>query len=197
MLAYIVSLLVYLLSYPAVFSLTNNLLLALMFKLLATSASLFYFRKSLPFRIRFDILAVLAGALIFFVWVGLDPFYFQSSDPVAPFSAVLDILLKLTISVALAPVIEEFFTRYFLARILINKNWEKVPLGKYDLLSFIVTVLFFGFSHDRWLAGIVTGILLNLLFYKTKNIESCILAHATANVLLGIFVIYTGSWQFW
>ena len=124
---------------------------------------------------------------------GFNPFSIQEVH----YYNTVEIILKLIISVVLAPVVEEVFTRFFLIRWLVEKNWKKVKLGKYTHLSFIVTVLFFGFSHNRWLPGLITGVILNLLLYKRKNIGSCVLAHGVANLALGIYVIYTGSWHFW
>ena len=197
MLPYIVTLLVYLLSPQLVSLFSNSLLIKLVTQLILTGASLVYFRESFKFKLKFDFLAIVIGAVIFFLWVFLDPFYphlVQAS--IIPYS-LLEIVPKLIISIIYAPIIEEFFTRFFLIRWLVDKEWKKVPLGKYTLTSFIITVLFFGFSHGRWLPGLITAILLNLLLYKRRNIESCITTHVVANLLLAIFIIATGSWIFW
>lgn len=192
---YIVTLLVYLFSYPLAHYLTGDTTASLMFKLIAVSACLYHFRKSFRFRISWNWLAVLIGVVVFIQWVAFGDFVLGETDSV-PFSFV-DMTLKLLIGVALAPVVEEFFTRFFLIRYLIDKDWKKVKLGTYTNASFIITVIFFSLSHSRWLAGLFAGILFNLLLYRTRKIEHCVLAHAVANLLLGIYVIYTGSWQFW
>lgn len=187
----------YLLTFVIIFGVTKNLTIALIAKILVTSVLLFYFRKQFKFRIKFDMLAVLAGLFIAFQWVALDGLYpLLGVDTLYNYSSI-DIFLKLLTGVVLAPVIEEFFTRFFLMRFVIEKNWQKVRIGTYSLISFIITVIYFGFSHNRWLVGIITAIILNLLLYKRKNIESCILAHAIANLALGIYVIATGSFYFW
>ncbi|MBN2422146.1 CAAX prenyl protease-related protein [Candidatus Woesearchaeota archaeon] len=197
MLAYIITLIVYLLSFPSFYFLTGNLTLSILAKLVLAGVCLFIYKKSFKFRIKFDWFAVVIGIVIFMQWVLLDNLYpHLGSDIIYNYSSV-DIMLKFLTGVVLAPVIEEFFTRFFLMRWIIDKNWEKVALGKYTFMSFLITVLFFGFSHNRWLAGIITGILLNILLYKRKNIESCILAHSAANLLLGIYVVYRGAFYFW
>jgi uncharacterized protein len=195
---YFAVLLTYLLTSSIVLFFTNNYLYAMIVKLVAVSSLLFIFRKRFRFKIKFDFLAIFTGILIFGIWIGVDNLYphITLRAPETTFT-IFEIILKLLISVAIAPVVEEIFTRFFLLRWVIDKNWEKVEQGKYTFSSFIITVLFFGLSHDRWLAGMITGVIFNLLYYKTKNIESCILAHAIANLALGIFVIYTGSWHFW
>ena len=155
---------------------------------------------------RLDLLALLVGALIFALWVGLEGHYpmFSSAashfDPSVFGTEMLITLLciRLVGSVLVAAFIEELFIRSFLLRFLIDpEKWADVPVGTYTFVSFVVVVLFFGFAHFQWLPGILTGIILNLLLYKRKNIFSCVQAHAIANLLLFLYVIYTGSWFFW
>ncbi len=106
------------------------------------------------------------------------------------------ILARFAGSVLVAPLIEELFCRSFLMRYVIDERWQDVPIGTYTLGSFVIVTLFFGFSHFRWLPGILTAVLLNLLLYRTKNLSSCVVAHATANLLLLVYVVYTGGWEF-
>lgn len=155
------------------------------------------FWKKYKLNFKFDFLAILVGAIIFLIWIGLEGFYpVLFKIEYVPINAFF-LISRLIGFLLIAPVIEELFTRSFLIRFIISNNWKKVPIGKYTLPSFIITVLFFGFSHSRWLAGIIAGVLLNLLLYKQKSIESCIVAHFTANLLLAIYVITTSSWFMW
>ena len=155
---------------------------------------------------KLDLLALLIGLLIFALWVGLDGHYpmFSSAsshyDPSVLGIGMLIVLLSIRLvgSVLVAAFIEELFIRSFLLRVLIDPDkWADVPIGTYTLGSFVVVVLFFGFAHFQWLPGILTGILLNLLLYKRRNLFSCVQAHAIANLMLFLYVIYTGSWFFW
>lgn len=155
------------------------------------------FWKHYKLKFKWDSIAVITGIIIAFIWLVIENIYPHlfaiEYNPTNLFS----LISKLLGFILIAPFIEELFTRSFLMRILINKNWRKVPIGKYTLPSFIITVLFFGLSHNRWLQGIIAGILLNLLLYKQKRIESCIIAHLTANIILAIYIIYTNSWFLW
>ncbi len=197
MLLYLVILIIHILISDIVFYLTNNLTVALLFRLIVIGAILYFFRERFKFRIRFDFLAILIGLVIFILWVALEGYYphFGISSVIS--YNLVEVIIKMITFVVITPVIEEFFTRFFLIRWVISKDWIKIPLGKYTFGSFLVSVFFFGFAHSRWLPGLISGVLLNLLFYKRKNIESCVLAHAVANLALGIYVIYTGNWQFW
>ncbi|CAD6492269.1 MAG: CAAX protease self-immunity [Candidatus Argoarchaeum ethanivorans] len=153
---------------------------------------------------RLDGISILIGVVIFLLWVGLEGIYpmFSSADvhydptifDTAAFGFL--ILVRFAGSVLVAPFVEELFCRSFLMRYLIDSKWQAVPIGAYTLGSFIIVTLFFGFSHFRWLPGILTAVLLNLLLYRTKNLSSCVAAHATANLLLLVYVVCTGKWGF-
>ena len=155
---------------------------------------------------RIDVVALLVGVLIFAWWVGLEghyPLFFGASshfDPSVFGTEMLIILLSVRLvgSVLVAALIEELFCRSFLIRYVIDPDkWADIPVGTYTLASFVVVVLFFGFVHFQWLPGLLTGIILNLLLYKRRNIFSCVQAHAMANLLLFFYVVYTKSWFFW
>ncbi|PYL45604.1 MAG: hypothetical protein DMF40_14970 [Verrucomicrobia bacterium] len=62
----------------------------------------------------------------------------------------------------------------------------------------MVTVAF-TFSHSRpnWLAAFVCGMLYNVVAYRSRSLASCILAHATTNLLLGLWIMQTRQWGFW
>jgi CAAX prenyl protease-like protein len=155
-------------------------------------------------RRRIDGTSVLIGVVIFLLWVGLEGLYpmFSSADthydPTIFDTATFGLLIlaRFAGSVLVAPVIEELFCRSFLMRYAINARWQDVPIGAYTLGSFVIVTLFFGFSHFRWLPGILAAVLLNLLLYRTKNLSSCVAAHATANFLLLVYVVYKGEWGF-
>ena len=189
---YIIPFLVYVISIPLIAN--NYLLIARVAVLLLL---LFLFRKFYKFKLKFDVFSVLIGFVIFLFWILLEGYYpiFGTTSFVPDDNIFL--LVRVFSFVIITPIIEEFFTRNFLARILIKNDWQKVQLGKFTATSFILTVLFFGFSHNRWLPGLIAGILLNYLIYKKKNMNSVIIAHSTANILLAIYIIYTSSWGFW
>lgn len=153
----------------------------------------------------FDSTAVLVGITIFAIWVGLEgmvPQFFSADahyDPTIFGSALFFVLIFVRFigSVLVAPVIEELFMRSFLIRYIISPKWEDVAIGAYSFESFTIVTLVFGFSHYRWLPGIITAILLNLLLYRKKNIVPCIVAHGVANLLLLVYVVATNSWFFY
>jgi len=166
-------------------------------KTIATLIALGYFWNDYKeIKLKFDASAIAIGILVFAVWVGLEPLYNAGEITFVPI--IQNIIIRFFGSIFVASAIEELFTRSFLMRFFIDPGkWEKIPIGKYAFLSFLITVLFFGFSHNRWIAGLAVGIILNLYLYKRKDIFSCIQAHAWANLILAVYVTATSSWFFW
>ncbi len=97
----------------------------------------------------------------------------------------------------LVPVVEEIFWRGFLLRWVISPDWQDVEIGFFSLRSFVWVTFLFTLAHPEWIAAAVYCILLNLLLYWKRDLWNCIVAHGTSNLLLGIYVIYTGSWGLW
>ncbi len=148
---------------------------------------------------------LVAGVLVFVLWINLDwevniggsaiPF-----DPSALGSGLpkAGIIIIRTLSASLiVPVIEEVFWRSFLIRWIEDPDFQKVSIGHFTWFAFIITSVLFGLEHNLVIAGITAGIVYSLVLYYTKSISSCILAHASTNLILALYVVYTGSWRFW
>jgi hypothetical protein len=101
--------------------------------------------------------------------------------------------------VVVVPLLEELFWRGFLMRYLINHDFEKVPIGKFEPKAFALTAIFFALAHSGpdFPAALLTGVLYNWIACKTKNLSDCVLAHAVTNLLLGISIVATRQWGFW
>ena len=63
----------------------------------------------------------------------------------------------------------------------------------------IVGVAVYGaLSHvNEPLAAIAWFSMVTWLYIRTKSIWNCVIAHAITNLLLGLFVIKTGTWSLW
>ena len=57
-------------------------------------------------------------------------------------------------------------------------------------------VALFAIEHDRWLVGAICGIAYGALYLR-RGLVAAIVAHATTNLVLGLWVLRTGQWQFW
>ena len=152
--------------------------------------------------------AVLAGVLVFAIWVGLDRFYpelsksgatgnpadvFGRNSPLAWFFDGVHIL-GMTLVV---PPLEEVFYRSFLYRIIARQDFLSVPLNQWVPLPFFVTAIVFGVSHNEWLAGILCGMIYQWLVIRKNRLGDAMTAHAITNLLLGLWIVWRGAWHFW
>jgi len=112
---------------------------------------------------------------------------------------VVAISFRILGATLLVPVMEELLWRSFLMRYLIKKDFLSLPLGGYHIFSFWVTVIAFTLVHQtwEWPAAFLTGIAYGFYLVKTKNLMGCIWAHATTNLGLAIYVLWTQRWYYW
>lgn len=154
---------------------------------------------------RHSLLSLLTGLVIFAFWIQLDQGFATLGDPAGfnPLQVPQDagrnllILARLAGAVLVVPLMEELFWRSFLPRYLIDPHFKQVAIGRFSLYSFVTTSLLFGLEHHHYLAGILAGVLFNLLLYRSRSIAQCILSHAVANLALGLYVLRSGQWHFW
>ncbi|MEI7957248.1 MAG: CPBP family glutamic-type intramembrane protease, partial [Verrucomicrobiota bacterium] len=96
---------------------------------------------------------------------------------------------------------EELFWRGFLMRFVCD--WEgdfwQQPFGRGGWLSYFIVTALFIFSHGAldWAAAWVYGSLTYLLCVWSKNLGACIVMHATANFLMGLYIIAYGKFGLW
>ena len=153
--------------------------------------------------------ALVVGAGIFGIWVGLDGLYPRLSEPDAVWNpgkrfgegsalAWLFVVVRIAGSTVVVPPLEEVFYRSFLYRMFVKTDFRAMPLGQFHWLSFVVTSAIFGLMHpDRWLAGILCGLAYQWLVIRKNRLGDAMTAHALTNLLLGLWVIWKGAWSFW
>jgi hypothetical protein len=196
-----------------------NLLWAYPLRVLCVGAALVYFwrhyaelRGPASGRVAFNVtLAIVVGLVAIVVWIALDPFYpgltkLMTGKPPVPFDPFSIenesarwsfIALRAFGAVVVVPVMEEIFWRAFLIRWIEDEDFQRVPVGTFGWRSFGFTVLLFGAEHDQWIAGLICGALYNWLFYRTRSVWACIIAHAVSNAALAGWVLARGDWKFW
>lgn len=151
------------------------------------------------------LIAVAIGLLVLVLWIlpeGLYPLLGETTifDPYQHFSgpqAIVWIGFRLIGAVLVVPIAEEFFWRGFLIRWLVRPDFRTVAPGTFTWLSFLITSGLFAVEHAHWLVGLMAGIAYNLLWYRTRSLKACILAHGVSNLGLGVWVLSTGQWSFW
>lgn len=181
-------------------------------KALTVAYLLFRFRghyRELTFRDLANLPATLAacgiGLLVFALWIKMDwtlgaagvPQGFNPELLAGRTTQLAMTSFRIAGAVLVVPVMEELFWRSFLIRYMIDKNFDTVPIGTFTWASFLVTVGLFGLEHNFIYAGIMAGIVYNLLLYRTRSLAHCVLAHAVTNLALAIYVVSSGKWQFW
>ena len=126
---------------------------------------------------------------------GFNPYLFGKDN----WQAWLNLGFRFVRLVIVVPLIEEIFWRGFLLRYLIRDDFTQVPIGAFSWLSFTVVTAGFVLEHSPadWPAAALTGILFNLVAYRTKSLSACVLTHAVTNALLGWYVLHTEQWGFW
>ena len=127
-------------------------------------------------------------------WVGADGF--NPSQPDGSLSGAL-ILMRLAGAVIVVPVMEELFWRSFLLRWFEQSDFMRLSPQAVSGRSVLYCAIPFGLEHNLWFAGILAGLAYGWLYRHTGKLWVPILAHALTNLLLGIWVVYTGNWRFW
>ena len=157
------------------------------------------------FTLKSIMFAIIAGLLVFAIWINMDWEITTISEPVQYNPQVLFqqnlgyiyLAIRIAGSSLIVPIFEELFWRSFILRYIISPEYHQVKLGTFTWPSFLISSLLFGLEHHFILAGIMAGLFYNMILYKTKNLYYCIIAHAITNFILCIYVVSTGSWHFW
>ncbi len=139
-------------------------------------------------------LSVLAGLLVFVVWIA--PELWLGSFPGVPAAAPLSAadspyspevcgwaltLAKLAASAFVISAAEELFFRRWLV----------------DFAGFWWMVALFAVEHgDRWAVGAVAGVVYGLVA-RRFGLFAAIVAHAVTNLALGLLVVFADHWEFW
>ena len=109
------------------------------------------------------------------------------------------IAVRMIGAVLVVPVMEELFWRDYLWRqILAPNDFKLAAVGECSVVPFLIVSGAFATVHGNWwLTAIVWAIIVAGLLVYTKSLGACIVAHATTNLLLGIYVLLYHDWAFW
>lgn len=128
---------------------------------------------------------------------GFDPSLLKDQGPWY-FASLAMRFVRLMVVV---PFVEEIFWRGFVMRLVQadGGNFQRVPFGRHTWPAFAVSTLGFMIVHDKtdWLGALGFGALMYFVAVRTRSLAACVAMHATANLLLGIYVMSTRQWGFW
>ena len=124
-----------------------------------------------------------------------DPF----RDIASPSLRWAFIAVRLAGATLLVPVMEELFWRDYLWRRIVSPNdFKLAAVGEWDWKAFLGVAVLFSVVHGNWwLTAIVWALMVGALLAYTKSLGACIIAHATTNLLLALYVLKTHDWSFW
>ncbi len=157
-----------------------------------------------------------AGLVGLVVWIGLlAPFV--PTARAEPWSTPA-FLLRLVSAGLVVPLFEELIMRGFVFRFglqwhrawrdrvreplhtaLDRRSVNEVEPGGWTWFAVLLSMLVFTSGHalHEWPAALAYGLLMALLWMHRRDLISCVTAHAVTNISLALFVLATGSWQYW
>jgi CAAX prenyl protease-like protein len=146
------------------------------------------------------------GAIV--LWIALDPWMPRTAarDNTFPFTTafelgfvpgILSIAFRIFGAVLVVPIVEELFWRGFLMRTIIKPEFEEVPLGTFQPLSFYITTVAFALVHVEFGSATLFALIAGWWFCRTKSIRAVITLHAAANFGLAVYVLLTRHWFLW
>ncbi len=127
---------------------------------------------------------------------GFDPGIFE--NPAAYWTSLVLRFFRAAVIVAL---VEEIFWRGFVMRFVCD--WEgdywKQPFGRAGVLSYLIVTGLFMVAHAPvdYAGAFVYGSLTYLLCAWSKNLGACVIMHAVANFLMGIYIMKSGNYGLW
>jgi uncharacterized protein len=144
------------------------------------------------------------GALVFVLWINLDGGWlvigggggFDPRDAAGAIRWELA-LPRLAGAALVVPVMEELFWRSFLLRWIDRHDFLSLQPSRLSLRALLIASLLFGLEHTLWFAGILAGLAYGWLYRASGNLWAPIVSHATTNLMLGIWVLFTAAWSFW
>jgi uncharacterized protein len=181
------------------------------FKILAVTCCLAVFRSTFTdIRPSWDVVvpSMLTGLVVCMVWVGTDSVlpYPRLGGRVGfnPFEAVSDDTTRavfLTVRMyglaLVVPVMEELSWRSFLLRYLTDNDFKRVPLEAFSWSAFWTVAVLFSAAHPEWLPAVITAATYGLLLRTTRSLFAAVVAHASTNLALGVYILVAGAWQYW
>jgi uncharacterized protein len=128
---------------------------------------------------------------------GFDARIFEDS----PFWYWTTILLRFVRAVIVVALVEEIFWRGFFTRFVMNPdgNYWKRPFGEFHWRSYCIVTPAFMAIHAPvdWLGAFFFGSMMYWLAVKSKSLFACIVMHAVANLLLGIYALAFEKYGLW
>jgi len=143
--------------------------------------------------------------VVFFIWIGMDDWRGAPSATMplelsfgSRAGQLLWIVARVLAATTTVPIAEELAFRGFLMRRLQSPDFEAIPLSRASWTGVALSSVAFGLLHgNRWIAGVIAGLLYALAARRSNRLGEAVAAHATTNALLAIWVLTRQEWQYW
>jgi len=166
---------------------------------------LFHYRKQLSLStLQLDPVSISIGAMVFVAWLMLvSPAPEVANEfSTALFSAPVGvslvwIVLRCVGAVVIVPLAEELAFRGFLLSFVERQCGFRLGPNASFAVALLISSLAFGAMHGAWIAGVVAGAAFGLAKFRRGRLMDAVIAHSTANLLLGGYVLAFKQWSYW
>ena len=180
-------------------------------RIVAVTTALLYFLRSYvelenkPPIVDF-LYAGVSGLIVFVIWIFPYPTWLVAGADIASVDPTLgqnnlETMLWLSThimgAVLVVPIMEELFWRSFVMRWFDNPDFLSIDPEKISGFAYVGSACLYALEHNSWLAGLFAGLVYGELYKTYKNLWVPIFAHAVTNGVLGIWVLFSGNWQYW
>ncbi|MGA3046460.1 MAG: exosortase E/protease, VPEID-CTERM system [Terracidiphilus sp.] len=176
-------------------------------RFVAAAVAIWHFRVGLKkLNWRFGWAAPLTGAGVFAIWIAASWWTKDSAGSqlggalaaLPPVSRWTWIAFRVAAAAVTVPIAEELAFRGYLARRVMNREFDTVPFSNLTILSICVSSVLFGALHGHdWIVGILAGLAYAMVLKWRGRIGDAVIAHATSNLLLAAWVLLRGDWAQW
>lgn len=151
------------------------------------------------------LISLLAGGVVFILWIAPMPGWAHLGAPTASFIPVdgagalrWDLIAVRSCGAALVvPVMEELFWRSFLMRWIDKRNFLALEPRMSSMTAMVISSAVFALAHDLWLCAFCAGLIYAQIYRRTGNIWYAVVAHATTNLMLAVWVVSKSAWTYW
>lgn len=146
------------------------------------------------------------GAGIFVLWIALARTADQGAGnavaaagfaTLPPLAAAVWLAFRLVGALVIVPIVEELTFRGYVMRRVAHADFASLRLDHAPLAGILVSSLLFGLLHERVVAGTLAGLAYALAARRRGELADAVVAHATTNALLALYVMTTGDWGAW
>lgn len=153
---------------------------------------------------RFSWRAVVAGVVVFGLWLGASHLLLAQQEMPAALAAMsapdraLWIAGRVATAVVVLPLAEELAYRGYLLRRLVGTDFEAISFAAVGWIPVLVTTLAYGILYGAlWPVGITAGVVFAMLLIRTRRMGEAVAAHVLVNALLSLSVLLGHQWQLW